>query len=121
MNVVDEMLACEQQLLHDGFRNDVAGLEKLLTSDFVEISHGRISDRAQVIAWLLNKDPAARWTFSDVHVTELARDVRLVRYHAKQVQPQPSQGNGALHSSIWCFHGGLACWQLRFHQVTRLR
>ena len=121
MNAIDDMLACEQQLLHGDFRNDVARLEQLLTSDFVEISHGRISDRAQVIAWLLDKDPAARWTFTDVHVTDLARAVRLVRYHAKQVQPQPSQGNGALHSSIWCFDTDLRCWRLRFHQATRLR
>jgi hypothetical protein len=117
---VDAMLACEQELLHRDFRDDPAALENLLASGFVEISHGRVTDRAQVIAWLLNKDPAARWDFADVHVTELAGDVRLVRYHAKQMLPQPSQGNGALHSSVWCFSDELQGWQLRFHQATKI-
>lgn len=121
MSAVDDMLACEQQLLHGDFRGDHAGMQRLLTADFIEISHGRVSDRAQVIAWLLGKDPDARWAFDDMHVTELAPGIRLARYRAKQVQPQPSQGSGALHSSIWCFSSDLQCWQLRFHQATRLR
>lgn len=120
MSLADDMLTCEQELLHGDFRDDPAALERLLTSDFVEISHGRVSDRAQVIAWLLKKDSAARWEFADLHVTELASDVRLVRYRAKQTLPQPSQRNGALHSSIWCFSDGLKCWQLRFHQATKI-
>jgi hypothetical protein len=119
VSFVDDMLACEQELLHHDFREDNSALEKLLTPDFIEVSHGRISERAQVVAWILQKDPAARWEFKDVHVTELAPDVRLVRYHAKQVLPQPSQGNGALHSSIWCFSDALQRWQLRFHQATK--
>lgn len=121
MNVAADMLACEQHLLHGDFRDDPGALERLFAPDFVEISHGRVSDRAQVIAWLLQKDPEARWAFNDLQVTELAPGVRLVRYHAQQILPQPSQGNGALHSSIWCFSKEMQLWQLRFHQATRLR
>ena len=114
------MLACEQALLHTDFSDDIVGLDRLLAPDFVEISNGRVSERAQVVAWLLRKDPAARWSFADVHVSELAQGIRLVRYRAQQILPQVSASNGALHSSIWIFSRDTSCWQLRFHQATRL-
>jgi hypothetical protein len=120
MSLAADMLACEQALLHTDFNDDMVALDRLLAPEFVEISNGRVSERAQVVAWLLRKDPAARWSFDDLHVTELAQGVRLVRYRAKQILPKASPGNGALHSSIWCFSREMHCWQLRFHQATRL-
>lgn len=120
MSLAADMLACEQALLHGDFRDDIVGLDRLLAPDFVEISNGRVSERAQVVAWLMRKDPEARWAFDDMHVTELAQGVRLVRYRAKQVLPQPSAGNGALHSSIWCFSAEQHCWQMEFHHSSRL-
>jgi hypothetical protein len=120
MSLAADMLACEQALLHTDFNDDMVALDRLLAPDFVEISNGRVSERAQVVGWLLRKDPAARWSFDDVHVSELAQGVRLVRYRAQQILPQASQGKGALHSSIWCFSREMHCWQLRFHQATRL-
>lgn len=120
MTLAAEMLACEQTLLHGDFRDDIVALDRLLAPDFVEISNGRVSERAQVVAWLMRKDPAARWSFDDVHVTDLAQGVRLVRYRAKQIAPKASKGDGALHSSIWCFSRDHHAWQLRFHQATRL-
>ena len=120
MSLAAEMLACEEALLHSDFSNDRLPLDRVLAPDFVEISHGRVSDRAQVVAWLLRKDPAARWAFEGVHVTELAQGVRLVRYHAKQSSPTASEGKGALHSSIWCFSREQHCWQLKFHQATKI-
>lgn len=120
MSLAADMLACEQALLHTDFSGDIVALDRLLAPDFVEISNGRVSERAQVVAWLLRKDPAARWSFDDMHVSELAQGVRLVRYRARQILPEASQGHGALHSSIWCFSRELRCWQLRFHQATKI-
>lgn len=121
MSLAADMLACEQALLHTNFFDDMVALDRLLAPDFVEIgSNGRVSERAQVVAWLLRKDPAARWSFEDVHVSELAPGIRLVRYRAKQILPEPSQGNGAIHSSLWCLSRDMHCWQLRFHQATKL-
>lgn len=120
MSLAADMLACEQTLLHTDFSDDIVALDRLLAADFVEISNGRVSERAQVVAWLLRKDPAARWSFDDIHVNELAPGIRLVRYRAKQILPEASQGGGALHSSIWCLNREMHCWQLRFHQATRV-
>jgi hypothetical protein len=121
MSVAAEMRAREQALLHTDFGDDMVALDRLLATDFVEISaDGRVSERAQVVAWLLRKDPAARWELEDLRVSEIARGLRLVRYRAKQILPKPSKGNGALHSSLWSYHDQLQCWQLRFHQATKL-
>lgn len=121
MSLAADMRACEEALLHTDFSGDMVALDRLLAPDFVEVgSNGRVSERAQVVAWLLRKDPAARWTLDDIHVAELAQGLRLVRYRAKQVLPEASQGNGAMHCSIWCFSRDMHCWQLRFHQSTRL-
>lgn len=120
MSLAADMLACEQALLHTDFNDDMVALDRLLAPEFVEISNGRVSERAQVVGWLLRKDPAARWSLEDVHVSELAQGVRLVRYRAKQVLPKVSEGGGALHSSIWCFSREMHCWQLRFHQATKI-
>jgi hypothetical protein len=68
----------------------MVGLDRLLASAFMEVgSNGRVSERAQVVGWLLRKDPAARWSFEDMHVSELAQGIRLVRYQAKRILPEP--------------------------------
>lgn len=121
MSLAADMRLCEEALLHGNFADDMVALDRLLAPDFMEIgSNGRVSERAQVVGWLLRKDPAARWSLEDLHVNEIAQGIRLVRYRAKQILPEPSPGNGALHSSIWCFSREMHCWQLRFHQSTRL-
>lgn len=121
MSPAEEMQACEEVLLHTDFSNKAVLLEQMLTADFAEVSSsGVISKRQVVVSWLLGKDPAARWRFTDVSVTELTADLRLVRYHAQQIAPLPSTSKGALHSSLWCYNGALQCWQLRFHQATRI-
>ena len=121
MSLITEMRACEEALLHTNFADDIVALDRLLAPDFTEVgSNGRTSERAQVVAWLLRKDPAARWSLTDLQVHELAQGIRLVRYRAKQILPQPSEGNGALHASIWVFNNEMKGWQLRFHQATKL-
>ncbi len=121
MNPVAEMQACEEGLLHNDFRGSRPVLEKFLADDFLEVSSsGLVSTRNSVVDWLLHKDPHARWQFRDLTVLELAHDLRLVRYHAQQIAPIPSAGNGALHCSLWHYNETLRCWQLRFHQATKV-
>ena len=121
MTTEDEMLALEDALLHRDHGAAPAALGRMLAPAFTEVSSsGRESDRAAVLQWLLHKDPAARWQLSDLQAEELAPGVRLVRYHAQQVAPVRSPGNGAWHCSLWCFDDSGQCWQLRFHQATRL-
>lgn len=115
------MLACEETLLHSDFSAAPDLLDGMLTADFVEVSStGRITARADVVRWLLHKDVAARWQFNDLCVSELSAELRLVRYHAQQLLPEPSAGKGALHCSLWSFSAALQHWQLRFHQATRI-
>ncbi len=119
--IAKQMLACEKTLLHSDFSAAADLLDGMLTADFVEVSStGRITARADVVRWLLHKDPAARWQLVDLCVTELSAELRLVRYRAQQQLPQPSAGNGALHCSLWRFNPVLQHWQLQFHQATRI-
>lgn len=115
------MQALEEALLHDDHTRDPAALQRLLAEDFIEVNAmGGETTRSEVLHWLLQKDPAARSEFSDVAVLELADELRLVRYHAQQIAPQRSGSKGARHVSLWGFNAGLQCWQLRFHQATKV-
>ena len=110
----------EQQLLHTDFTASPAQLEAMLADDFAEVSPlGRSSTRAQVLEWLLHKDPLHRWHFSAWQFTTLAPAAALLRYHAVQSVP-PSQSKGALHVSLWCFNSERHCWQLRYHQSSKV-
>ena len=115
------MQACEEALLHTDFSADPAALDNWLTADFTEVSSsGIVSGRDAVMAWLLRKDPRARWQLTDLGATDLAQGLRLVRYHATQTAPQASTSKGALHCSLWSFNPSLQRWQLRFHQATKI-
>ena len=116
-----EMLACEEALLHTDFSGNPALLEALLAGDFCEISpQGTVSDRHAVIAWLLQKNPAQRWQIDELTVKELAPGLRLASYRAQHILPVKSAGKGARHSSLWSYSKSLQCWQLHFHQATRI-
>lgn len=113
------MQQLELQLLHTDFRANPAALEQLLAHDFTEVApSGQTTSRAEVIRWLLQKDPQHRWQLSDWHVSELAADVRLVRYHAVRSVPV-STSKGASHVSLWRLDSASGCWQLHFHQSTK--
>jgi hypothetical protein len=117
----DEMLSQELQLLHSDHRADPPALERLLAAGFVEVNPaGGRSSRAEVVQWLLQKEPAARWQLQDLEVQSLADGVRLVTYHALQVAPQRSSSKGARHVSLWCFSPVQHCWQLQFHQSSKV-
>ncbi|HTQ99183.1 MAG TPA: hypothetical protein VMH83_04300, partial [Candidatus Acidoferrum sp.] len=83
-----QMQQLEAALLHTDFRDDPAALEAMLAADFQEVSPlGSKTDRADVMQWLLQKDPAQRWQFSDWQVDEPAIGLRIVRYHAVRTLP----------------------------------
>jgi Uncharacterized protein conserved in bacteria len=120
MSLVEEMQALELKLLHQDHRAAPEELEALLAPEFQEVaSSGHRSDRAAVMRWLLQKDPAWRWELRELSVDELTSELRLVRYHARQIVPLRPESKGAWHSSLW-HRNGAGQWQLRFHQATRL-
>ena len=120
-NLQREMCELEEKLLHTDFSKHPELLEHLLAAEFTEINaSGLTGSRAAVCQWLLQKDKAARWRLSELVVTELQPLMRLVNYHASQIAPVPSASKGALHSSIWNFNQQRQCWQLRFHQATKV-
>jgi hypothetical protein len=111
----------EETLLHGDHLRDPAALERLLAPEFIEVNAvGGETSRNEVLGWLLQKNPAARWQLRDMDVQELAQGLCLVRYHAQQIAPQRSTSKGARHVSLWSFSGALQCWQLRFHQATKV-
>lgn len=119
--LVQAMQALEESLLHTDHAQHPAALEQALAPGFVEVNaRGGETARSEVLRWLLQKDPSARWQFSEVGVEELAPDLRLVRYHAHQIAPQRSSSKGARHVSLWRFSAVLQCWQLSFHQATKV-
>lgn len=114
------MQQLEQTLLQTDFRQDPQQLDDLLTDDFREVSPvGTRANRAEVMQWLLQKDPAQRWQLSQWQLDEPAAGVRVLRYHAVRTVPV-STSKGALHVSIWHWHSGLGHWQLWFHQSTKV-
>lgn len=118
---VQDMLALETLLLHADHSADAAVAAQLLADDFREVhAGGGVAGRAEVLAWLQRKDPAARWDFHDVAVQQLAPGLRLVTYHAQQVAPQRSTGKGARHLSLWRQAAVPQGWQLYFHQATKV-
>ena len=121
MNLSDVLRRHEIALLHEDWRGRDTELERLLAVDFIEVAaNGRVTSRAQVLAWLLAQDPAARWACEQWQLREYAADLCLLRYHARQVAPTPSAGQGAWHASLWGFDGALACWRLRYHQASKI-
>lgn len=120
MNISAQMQACETALLHTDFSRQPELLELMLAHDFQEVSSMGRSGRESVRQWLLQKDPRARWEIDQLEASEIAQDLRLVTYHARQVIPERTASKGSLHSSLWCYSKQLQCWQLRFHQASKL-
>jgi hypothetical protein len=119
--IAAEMLALELSLLHDDFSADTEALEQMLGEDFREISpFGTVTARPEVIKWILDKDPASRWSLADFHVEVLGNDARLLTYHAARTGPLASGSKGARHCSLWRFNSAQQCWQLAFHQSTKV-
>lgn len=119
--LTEQILACEQQLLHGDHSGSDALLDRLLAPDFIEVNvAGGITNREDVCRWLRGKDPAARWRYSDFVVVPLGGTACLARYHAIQTEPEASARAGARHVSLWRYSDSVQGWQLSFHQTTRV-
>lgn len=121
LNLAEHIRILEELLLHQDFSNSPEALEAMLCDSFREVNpDGREVSREAVINWLLAKSPTARWEFSEFDVTELAPDLALATYKARQVLPENTSSGGARHCSLWRENGPGKTWQLIFHQSTRL-
>jgi hypothetical protein len=120
-SAAERVQALELSLLHRDFSGDPEALEHLLAAEFREISPaGTVTTRQEVIHWILNKNPADRWSLTDITVEILGGDAILLAYHALRTGPTASGTKGARHCSMWRFNTELDCWQLAFHQSTRV-
>jgi len=116
-----QMMNLELSLLHRDFKGNEAELEVLLAEDFTEVNPtGRISSRADVINWILQKDVEARWELLDFRMLITGDDARLLVYHAIRKQSGQPVSPGARHCSLWRYSSSLEVWQLHFHQATRV-
>ena len=120
MKALAQMHACETSLLHTDFKRHPELLELMLAPDFHEISAAGRSDRNTVKQWLLQKDPYSRWELSQFEVVEMTNEIRLVSYHALQREPTLSPSKGSMHTSVWSYSANVQCWQLRFHQASKI-
>ena len=119
-NISEQILKLEESLLHEDFSSNPEALEAMISNDFREIDpKGRECSREDVIAWLLQKNPAPRWELSAFSLHQLADNSVLATYHARQIQPE-SSSSGSRHCSIWHTTYPSTNWQLFFHQSTKI-
>lgn len=94
-------------------------LDELLAQDFEEIgSVGLVSNRAEVIHWLVNKEKDVRWSLTDFRVRRLSADLVLAIYKAVKVDHTVNTSAGSIRSSIW--QQTPQGWKIVFHQGTKI-
>ena len=119
------IMQLELKLLHTDLRANPAVVDELLDDDFEEIGNaGQVTNRAQVVQWLLNKDSTQRWHLADFRIKLVSSDTVIAIYHArKQEQVDDSRNDGtaalrtSIRSSVWQRRG--EHWKMVFHQVTQ--
>ena len=117
MELVDEILSCEEALLYG---DEEVSAEQLLAGDFTEIGvDGQRHDRNDVLLWLERKSPDIRWRFRDFTVRDLGAGLVLASYHAQRIESGETS-KGAMHSSVWRKHAHRHTWQMVFHQTTKI-
>ena len=121
MSLQEILFSLEQALLHTDWSDQQEKLELMLAEEFSEINPaGSVISRADVIQWLLQKNPEHRWEFTPGEVIELGNQSVLLTYHARQAVPENSGSKGSRHISLW--HSNIqGDWQMRFHQSTRIQ
>lgn len=120
LNLSEHIRILEELLLHQDFRKSQEQLEALLAPGFREVDpKGNVVTRENVIRWLLTKDPGSRWEYDQFEVRQLADNLALATYVARQIIPEGHSGGGARHCSLWQ-ESATNQWSLLFHQSTRL-
>ncbi|MDC0598338.1 DUF4440 domain-containing protein [Gammaproteobacteria bacterium] len=116
--LLNEIKACEERLLHTDFGASPELLDELLALDFEECGQqGEITNRQDVVEWLLSKAPDSRWEFKDFTIKVLSKSLIMARYHCAQITPPKAGSGGSLRLSIWRKNQGTKGWQIFFHQV----
>ena len=117
-DITAHVLQLEQKLLHTDWQQTPDLLESLLAPEFEEIgSYGECSSRAEVLDWLLNKNPSEQWLLDNFRIKRLSNILVLAIYHAKKKTTQNINSNGSIRSSIW--RQDENHWTLVFHQATK--
>ena len=120
-DIFNKIKLLEESLLHTDMRSHPETLNALLAIEFEEVSPtGQIVSRESVLEWLLNKDVNVRWALEDFQFRDLGNELVLLRYQAKQIAPQVSTSLGSLRTSLWRKNIDTECWQMVFHQATKI-
>jgi hypothetical protein len=108
----------ELELLQTNWRANPALIDDWLSADFEEIgSDGKVSQRVDVVNWLLNKDNAIQWSLTDFRIKALADGLVMAVYIAKKRNAPNNTSKGSIRTSIWQRQGNN--WKMIFHQATK--
>ena len=108
----------ELELLQTDWRANPALIDDWLSADFEEIgSDGKVSQRVDVVNWLLNKDNAIQWSLTDFRIKALADGLVMAVYIAKKRNAPNNTSKGSIRTSIWQRQGNN--WKMIFHQATK--
>ena len=108
----------ELELLQTNWRANPALIDDWLSADFEEIgSDGKVSQRVDVVNWLLKKDNAIQWSLTDFRIKVLTDDLIMAVYFAKKCNDPSSTSKGSIRTSIWQHQGNH--WKMVFHQATQ--
>lgn len=108
----------ELELLQTDWRANPALIDDWLSADFEEIgSDGQVSQRVDVVNWLLNKDNATQWSLADFRIKALTDGWIMAIYSVKKINDPSSTSKGSIRTSIWQYQGNH--WKMVFHQATQ--
>ena len=108
----------ELELLQTDWRANPALIDDWLSADFEEIgSDGQVSQRVDVVNWLLNKDNATQWSLTDFRIKALTDGWIMAIYSVKKINDLSSTSKGSIRTSIWQYQGNH--WKMVFHQATQ--
>ena len=108
----------ELELLQTDWRANPALIDDWLSADFEEIgSDGQVSQRVDVVNWLLKKDNAIQWSLTDFRIKVLTDGLIMAVYFAKKRNDPNSTSKGSIRMSIWQHQGNH--WKMVFHQATK--
>lgn len=121
-NLVRQVQLQELYLLHHDHRENPRRLDIMLAPEFREIAaDGSIVERSEVIAWLMKKNPVARWEMLECRGEVLSSSLVMLVYLARQVKGVDKVSAGSWRSSLWRKPRGSEDWELLFHQATAVR
>lgn len=118
--LVEQIKALEEKLLHADMQANPLLLDALLAEEFEEIDgSGVITSRQEAVNWLLSKNKNDRWLLSNFRVKSVSLDIVQAIYQVQKIGGDHLSGNISTRSSIWKrqdYH-----WKIVFHQASASR